>query len=100
MRTQTATLAMQAMPRMGISRTLVLTDMFKPQMRKKGRMANVKSLMTEIALYRNVRPMMTFTSMQVPSSILLFQKKLTGWHWKMVTKKKMSPQRTVRPMAQ
>jgi hypothetical protein len=90
---------MQAMPRMGISRTFVLTDMFKPQMRKKGRMANVKSLMTEITLYRNVRPMMMSTSMQVPPSMLLFQKKLIGWHWKRVTKKKTSPQRTVRPIA-
>jgi hypothetical protein len=90
---------MQAMPRIGIKRTLVLTDMFKPQMRKKGRMAKVKSLMTEIALYRNVRPMMTSTLMQVPPSMFLFQKKLIGWHWKRVTKKKMSPQSTVRPIA-
>ena len=71
---------MQAMPRIGINKTLVLTDMFKPQMRKKGRIANVKSLMTEIALYKNVRPIITSMSMQVPPSICLFQKKLIGWH--------------------
>jgi len=90
---------MQPMPRMGINMILVLYDMFKPQMRKNGRMAKVKSLMTEMALYRNVRPMMTSTLTQVPCSICLFQKKLTGEHWNSVTKKKISPVRTVRPMA-
>jgi len=89
----------QAIPRIGIKRTLVLTDMFKPQIRKKGRIANVKSLMTEIALYRNVRPMMTSTLMQVPSGLFLSQKKLIGWHWKRVTKKKTRPHSTVRPIA-
>ena len=42
----------QAIPRIGINITLSFKDMFKPQMRKKGRIAKVKSLMTEMALYR------------------------------------------------
>ena len=41
---------MQPMPRIGINITLVFCDMFKPQMRKTGRMAKVKSLMTAMAL--------------------------------------------------
>jgi hypothetical protein len=61
--------------------TLVLTLMFKFQIRKKGKMANVKSLTTEMALYKNVRPMITSTLMHIPPSIFLFQKKLMGVHW-------------------
>lgn len=71
---------MQPMPKMGINIILVFCDMFKPQMRKTGRTANVKSLMTAMALYRNVRPMMMSMLTQVPPSMCLFQKKLIGEH--------------------
>jgi hypothetical protein len=82
---------MQAIPRMGINIRRVLTDMFKPQIRKKGKIAKVKSQMTEMALYKNVSAMMTSTGTHVPSLIFLSQKYETGLHCKSVTKKKTRP---------
>jgi hypothetical protein len=41
---------MQAIPRTGMSKTFVLTGMFKPHTRKMGRIANVKSEMIAHAL--------------------------------------------------
>ena len=54
----------QAIPRTGINMAFVLVDMFNDQMRKKGKIAKVKSLITEMALYKNVRPMMMSTLTQ------------------------------------
>jgi hypothetical protein len=82
---------MQAIPRIGINIRRVLTDMFKPQIRKTGKMAKVKSQTTEMALYKNVSAMMTSTGTQVPFLIFLFQKKEIGLHCKSVTKKKTRP---------
>lgn len=73
--------------------------MFNPQIKKKGRMAKVKSQMTEIALYVKVRPMMMSIFTQVPLLMDLSQKKAIGVHCRRVARKKMSPVRTVRPIA-
>jgi hypothetical protein len=65
---------MHAIPRIGINRRRVLRDMFKPQIRKTGKIANVKSQITETALYKKVRAMMTSTGIQTPFGIVLSQK--------------------------
>jgi hypothetical protein len=86
------------MPRIGTSSDLVLSDMLRFQTRKTGRMAKVKSQMTDTTLYRKVRAMMTSIGTQVPFCCV-FQKNDMGLHCRRVTKKKTSPVRTVSPMA-
>jgi hypothetical protein len=50
---------MHAMPKTGISITLVLAGMFKFHIKKMGSIAKVKSEMIAQALYKKVRAMMT-----------------------------------------
>lgn len=84
--------------------TLALSGIFKFQIKKNGRIANVKSEMIAHAEYRKVRAMIMLMSTQDPflgaSKVNRVQKKLMGEHCRRVTKKKIRPVKTVIPIAQ
>jgi hypothetical protein len=84
------------MLRIGIRAILEFRLMFRPLMRKIGRMAKVKSHAANNADITYVKAMMTSILMQVPvAPMVRVQKYGTGLHWKAVKRPNMTPARTL-----
>ena len=81
---------MQPIASSGMRAILVLRLSWRPAIKKAGNSAKVKSVMMAKPLYKKPRPMIMSSLIQVPSCAL-FQKKVTGLHWKSVTKKNVPP---------
>jgi hypothetical protein len=82
------------MAKRGITASFVFFPMLSFDIKKMGKMAQVKSEMTLKTLYRYVRAMMTSGLTHFPSWFV-FQKYEMGQHWKRVTKKKTIPVQSV-----
>lgn len=87
---------MQAILKIGINAILEFLLMFRPLMRKTGRIAKVKSQAAKSADITYVKAMMMSMVMHLPvSPRARLQKYCTGLHWKVVRSPKTRPVRTL-----